>query len=140
MKVTPINRKFGRYAPGEEFELPDKAARIFIKAKKLQEVGVSLALGAYMTRDMRAAAPAPSGGLTVAEFVQGSYLAKDNLPAGLDSHGAATEIAAATAAQEAPSTETDSAGATWDEKLHVATKLKNGDGTWRKRPGARVAD
>lgn len=34
----------------------------------------------------------------------------------------------------------DSAGAAWDETLHVSTRLKNADGTWRKRPGAtRVA-
>lgn len=55
MKVTPIKKKFGKYAPGEEFELPDKAAKIFIKVGKLQQVhagGLS-----YQTRMMQAAAP-----------------------------------------------------------------------------------
>lgn len=38
MKVTPIGRKFGKYSPGEEFEMSDKTAKIFIKAKKLKQV------------------------------------------------------------------------------------------------------
>ena len=37
MKVTPVGRKFGKYQPGESFELPDKAARVFIKVGKLAE-------------------------------------------------------------------------------------------------------
>ena len=37
MKVTPLNRKFGSYKPGDVFEFPDKAARIFIKLGKLEE-------------------------------------------------------------------------------------------------------
>lgn len=36
--------------------------------------------------------------------------------------------------------EMDSAGTTWSADLHTSTKLKNADGTWRKRPGARAAD
>jgi hypothetical protein len=36
MKVTPIRKKFGRYAPGEVFELPDRSARLLIKVGKLQ--------------------------------------------------------------------------------------------------------
>lgn len=51
MKVTPTTKKFGKYEPGDEFELPDKAARIFIHVGKLQEVGE---LG-YQTRMMQAA-------------------------------------------------------------------------------------
>lgn len=38
MKVTPVNQKFGKYLPGQEFDLPDKTARIFIKVGKLLEV------------------------------------------------------------------------------------------------------
>lgn len=35
--------------------------------------------------------------------------------------------------------EVDSAGQAWDENLHVASKLKNLNGTWRKKPGAAAA-
>lgn len=38
MKVTPVEKKFGKYRPGDEFELPDKAAQIFIRVGKLREV------------------------------------------------------------------------------------------------------
>lgn len=31
--------------------------------------------------------------------------------------------------------EVDSEGKQWDASLHVATKIKNADGTWRKKPG-----
>lgn len=30
----------------------------------------------------------------------------------------------------------DSAGDVWNPELHVASKLKNQNGTWRKKPGA----
>jgi Ni,Fe-hydrogenase III component G len=33
----------------------------------------------------------------------------------------------------------DSAGNPWDESLHVASKLQNKDGTWRKKPGAAAS-
>jgi KaiC/GvpD/RAD55 family RecA-like ATPase len=32
--------------------------------------------------------------------------------------------------------EVDSAGDAWNPDLHVASKLKNQNGTWRKKPGA----
>lgn len=35
MKVAAI-KKFGKYRPGDEFDLPDKTARLFIKAKRLR--------------------------------------------------------------------------------------------------------
>lgn len=38
MKVTPVRKKFGKYSPGDEFELPDKSARLFIKVGKLEQV------------------------------------------------------------------------------------------------------
>jgi hypothetical protein len=88
MKVTPIKRKFGRYLPGEEFDLPDKVARVFINAKKVQAVGMP-----YQTRALVAA----------------------------------------------PSVEVDSAGVEWNASLHTSTKLKNADGTWRKKPGRAAA-
>lgn len=88
MKVTPLKRKFGRYLPGEEFDLPDNVARVFIRAKKVEQVG-------YETRALVAGKPA-------------------KMPA---------------------SVEVDSAGVAWDASLHTSTKLKNSDGTWRKKPG-----
>lgn len=35
-----------------------------------------------------------------------------------------------------PDEELDSAGVSWDPSIHVASKLQNKDGTWRKKPGA----
>jgi hypothetical protein len=93
MKVTPIKRKFGRYLPGEEFDLPDKVARVFINAKKVQAVGMP-----YQTRAL-VAAPA---------FAH-------------------------------PMVEVDANGVEWDAALHTSTKLKNADGTWRKKPGRAAA-
>ena len=76
MKVTPVNRKFGKYAPGDVFDFPDKQAKVFIKLGKLREVEAAAepsramaALAArphYQTRDMQAATvaapdPAPYG-------------------------------------------------------------------------------
>lgn len=49
MKVTPVNRKFGKYSPDEEFDLPDKTAKVLIKAGKLREVQ------GYQTRMLSAA-------------------------------------------------------------------------------------
>lgn len=83
MKVTPVNRKFGKYSPGEEFELKDALARVFIRQNKLAPV--------YQTRAMTAVVH-----------------------------------------------EVDSAGVVWDSTLHTSTKLKNADGTWRKKPGSRA--
>ncbi len=51
MKVTPLKKKFGKYNPGDEFELPDKMAKVFIKVGKL-------GIPAYSTRMMQAEVPA----------------------------------------------------------------------------------
>jgi hypothetical protein len=37
MKITPVGRKFGRYNPGEVFELPDRASKVLIKLGKVAE-------------------------------------------------------------------------------------------------------
>ncbi len=70
MKVTPIKKKFGKYAPGDVFTLPDKTAKIFIKANRLEQsegvVSPAPALGAYQTR-MLQAAPVSVGGLPDAD-------------------------------------------------------------------------
>jgi len=52
MKVTPTKKKFGKYAPGDEFELPDKMAKVFIKIGTLQAVHPSAPV--YQTRMMQA--------------------------------------------------------------------------------------
>lgn len=54
MKVTPIKKKFGKHDVGTVFELPDRAARIFIKAKKLEQVTDAPAAPTYQTRMMTA--------------------------------------------------------------------------------------
>lgn len=36
---------------------------------------------------------------------------------------------------KSPAVELDSAGEPWNPDFHVATKLKNQNGTWRKKPG-----
>lgn len=38
MKVTPVNKPFGKYKVGETFEFPSKAAKVYIKIGKLAEV------------------------------------------------------------------------------------------------------
>jgi hypothetical protein len=48
-------------------------------------------------------------------------------------------VADRTAPALATSEEVDSAGNPWNAELHVASKLKNQDGTWRKKPGAHKA-
>jgi hypothetical protein len=57
MKVTPIKRKFGKYAPGDVFTLPDKAAKLFIKARKLAQAkdDAPVAVPTYGTRMLQAA-------------------------------------------------------------------------------------
>lgn len=39
----------------------------------------------------------------------------------------------------APAVEVDSSGVEWHAALHASTKLKNSDGTWRKKPGRAAA-
>lgn len=38
MKVTPVNKPFGKYKVGDVFEFPSKAAKVYIKIGKLAEV------------------------------------------------------------------------------------------------------
>ena len=58
MIVTPVNRKFGRYQPGDTFELPTGVAKVFIKKGRLEEAkAVAHKPQTYITRDMR---PAPT--------------------------------------------------------------------------------
>jgi hypothetical protein len=50
MRVTPTKKKFGKYMPGDEFDLPDKAAKVFVKIGKLKRVKNP----GYLTRMMTA--------------------------------------------------------------------------------------
>jgi hypothetical protein len=47
------------------------------------------------------------------------------------------DMVAAPARQEATpaNAEVDTNGAKWDAAIHTSTKLKNADGSWRKKPG-----
>lgn len=38
MQVTPLNKKFGKYKPGDKFVLPDKTAQALIRIGKLEAV------------------------------------------------------------------------------------------------------
>ncbi len=38
MQVTPVNKKFGKYKPGDEFALPEPAANKLIRAGLLRAV------------------------------------------------------------------------------------------------------
>ena len=104
MKVTPIGKKFGKYAPGDVFEFPDTPAKAFIKMKKLapahaDEGHVTAHRPVYQTRAMVAADP-----IDPVEYA-----------------------------------ERDANGIEWNAELHTSTKLKNSDGTWRKKPGRAAA-
>lgn len=55
MKVTPVGKRFGKYASGEVFDLPDKAARIMIKIGKLKAADTGSEV--YRTRVMQAQEP-----------------------------------------------------------------------------------
>lgn len=43
MKVTPVKKKFGRYKPGDVFEMPDRSARVFVRVGHLREVAAVVA-------------------------------------------------------------------------------------------------
>jgi hypothetical protein len=60
-----------------------------------------------------------------AREVQGEYLTRD--------------MADQKKVLKEPTPELDSAGDAWNPEIHVATKLQNNDGTWRKKPGAAKA-
>lgn len=97
------------YPDGSTREMPEQHAKIL---QHLGRATYRAASPSYMTRDMKAEQVVPMPVSThPAEEVRSEESAKD----------------------------LDSAGEMWDELIHVSTKLKNADGTWRKRPGARSA-
>jgi hypothetical protein len=78
MMVTPTTKKFGKYAPGDSFELRDKSAKLLIKVGKLRAVEPAPASG-YLNRAMTAAAPAAAVGPQYLIKVAGEDVALDNL-------------------------------------------------------------
>lgn len=82
MKVTPIGKKFGKYKPGEEFELPDKTAKVFVKIGKLQKVEPK-----YQTRMMTAEAPAIPARVEPAAEVAPESAPEDPAPYGYKADG-----------------------------------------------------
>ena len=68
---------------------------------------------------------------TVAEMIQAGHLPTPTVTIVDEAH---LEIPAPAAE------ETDSAGHAWNAELHVSTKAKNQDGTWKKRRGAGKAE
>lgn len=77
MKVTPVGKKFGKYAPGVEFDLPDKAAKVFIKVGKLKKVEASAPT--YQTRMMQAE---PAASVVASSTPDTTALAEDSAPYG----------------------------------------------------------
>lgn len=69
--------------------------------------------------------------------IQADVLAKRGLGTYLTRDMVADRTPPTIATTEGP--ELDSSGIAWDADLHVASRLKNNNGTWRKKPGAAAA-
>jgi len=54
MLVTPAKKSFGKYKPGDVFELRDKAAEAMIKIGKLKQAAAPSEPASYTTRELRA--------------------------------------------------------------------------------------
>lgn len=82
MKVTPVNKKFGKYVPGDVFDFPDKPAKVFIKLGKLEQVNSA---PTYQTRMMQAEPVAsPSAAAFEAKAVEAET---DSAPYGYKADG-----------------------------------------------------
>lgn len=109
----------------------DKAGKRKTMAASHADVLVRIGRATYMTRDMAAVPVAP---LTpAAEPAEPPVVKPESLIV------PAANPSGATGQQDAfgggnDTDDVDSAGAKWDENLHVSTKTKNADGTWRKKP------
>jgi hypothetical protein len=80
MQVTPVGKKFGRYAPGDAFALKDAVAKVFIKKGRLAEANAPVKSQGYVTRDMRPAAPVSyAAPQTVAEEPQDAHAAEESV-------------------------------------------------------------
>jgi hypothetical protein len=84
MKVTPINKKFGKYAPGDEFDLPDRIAKVLVKVGKLQEVNANAPV--YQTR-MMTAEPERRFTVTTEEYIPGKVQFAEEAPYGYKADG-----------------------------------------------------
>lgn len=134
MKVTPLKKKFGKHEVGSVFDLPDKAARLFIKVGKLQEANPSQT---YTTRDMRAyqttpvavVAKDPPTDPPAAEPVV-STPAEATEAVSTEATVSGDNESAAVGAEEAGGDNTPDADAPWGRKA---------DGTPKKRPGRAPA-
>ena len=78
MLVTPAKKSFGKYKPGDVFELRDKAAKAMIKIGKLKQASAPAAPASYMTRELRAA---PQAAPEPAAPVSGDEAAEEAVPA-----------------------------------------------------------
>lgn len=59
MLVTPLNKKFGKYKPGDQFEFPDRAAAIMIRTGKFEAVTRDIVAEKAETSPDPTVAPAP---------------------------------------------------------------------------------
>lgn len=110
-----------------KIEVTDKFGRVRLMNEKVARLLQKAGRVTYLTRDMQAApvtGPVVNGhgAVPVAPIAPAEPIA---------SH--------APVEPEQPPVDLDSDNTPWDPALHVASKLKNGDGTWRKRPGAKSA-
>ena len=106
-----------------KIEVTDKFGRVRLMNEKVARLLQKAGRVTYLTRDMQAA---PVTGPVVNGH--GAVPVEPVVPA---------ETIASPVEPEQPPVDLDSDNTPWDAALHVASKLKNGDGTWRKRPGAK---
>lgn len=125
MNVIITKKPFRGLPVGAQIELSTSQARVLTKIGRAQYLTRDMAVPVYQTRMMQAE-PAP-------------VFAPEVAPVSASVPEAAESTESAESAESQAIVETDSDGAEWDAAMHVATKLKNADGTWRKKPGAKAA-
>lgn len=76
MIVTPTKKKFGKYAPGDTFELRDKTAKVLVKLGMLAPAQAAPAAGGYQTRMLTAAPVAPLVAAPAPQAPVGQYIIK----------------------------------------------------------------
>lgn len=108
---------------GRTQEMDEKAAKLLSKVKR----------GTYQTRDMVAESLVQS--VVIPEYSPPNIPPAE--PAQLDTDTEARDRVLDQITQSV-NTEIDSSGTAWNADIHTATKIRNQDGTWRKKPGAKV--
>lgn len=79
MKVTPHKKKFGRYAVGDVFELPDRAAKLLIKVGKLAPAEEQAAV-VVVPEPLQPETPAPEPEVILESNVDAAESVSDDEP------------------------------------------------------------